>query len=437
MLKAKIFAVAGDPVLHSMSPVMFNAAFKAKAIDAVYTRIAATKAEEIIKSAKEAGIAGINITSPFKEEIVRFLDYVEEGAEKIGAVNTVVVKKRKYTGYNTDFAGILNTFLAANVGLSGKKAAVIGTGGAAKAAIFALLSEGAEVLILNRTFERAKELADILGCSAFRLDEIDEELKNIDILISCLPVNNLLVKPYLLKRSAVILDANYSTESHLVKAARERGCKVIDGREWLLFQGAWAFKYFVGVEPPLFIMRRALYTNKPVHKRNIAIVGFMGTGKSKVANSLSKKTAIPFLDTDNEIEKKAGLSIREIFETKGEQAFRRMERKEIRRIPSYTKAVISCGGGVVLSKKNIEILKKNCIVVWLWAGIDTILKRVSKDGTRPLLLGGHRKRDIKRMLKARLPLYACCSDILVRSDSTKLKDIVRKIYGEAGKFLKD
>lgn len=435
--KTKIFAVAGNPVLHSRSPEIFNAAFKARAFSAVYTRIAASNAEEIIECARETGMAGMNITSPFKEEIMKFLDDVDGGAKRIGAVNTVVMKHGRYGGYNTDVAGVVNAFLAADVRLTGRKAAVIGAGGAAKAAIFALLSEGAEVLIFNRTFEKAKVLSEALGCKAARFEDINGELIDMDIIISCLPVSGRILKPDLLKEGIAVLDANYSMESPLVKDAKERGCKVIDGREWLLFQGAEAFKHFTGLEPPLPTMRRALYTQRPTHKRNIALVGFMGTGKTTVAYGISKGTDMPAIDIDKEIEQKAGSSISEIFESKGEDAFRKMERKEMGNIPDISKAVISCGGGVVLSKKNIDILKKNCVVVWLWAGIDAVLKRAGNNGTRPLLSGRHGKSAIKRLLDARLPLYACASDMIVRTDGAEPDEIARKIYGETDKFLKN
>jgi len=433
----QIFAVAGNPVLHSKSPDMFNAAFKACALDAVYTRIAALKAEEIIECARDAGIAGINITSPFKEEIVQFLDDMEDDAKKIGAVNTVVFQGGRCKGYNTDVAGVINAFSAAKVRLAGRKAAVIGAGGAARAAVLALLSEGAEVVIFNRTTEKARVLADAFGCRASALERINDELTGIDILITCLPVDFGAVNARLLKKGLVVLDANYSMETSLVKGAKERGYKVIDGREWLLFQGAGAFAHFTGVEPPVHVMRRALYRRTSADKRNIALVGFMGVGKSTIASGIAEKTAMPFIDIDAEIERKAALSVKEIFETKGEGVFRKMERREIGNIAAISRAVISCGGGVVLSRRNMAILKKHCIVVWLWANIDTVLKRVGKDGVRPLLNGRSGKSGITRMLKARLPLYARISDLLIKTDGKEPDDIVRRIDGETDKLFKD
>ena len=433
--RTKIFAVAGNPVLHSMSPAMLNAAFAKNGIDAVYTRITASRAEEIMSCAKEMGLAGFNVTSPFKEEIVPLLDDVDDLTKKIGAVNTVVLEEGRIKGYNTDAEGVVGALLAAKVALSGSKAVVLGGGGAAKAAVFGLLSEGAEVVVINRTFEKAQALAQKAGCRASRLEDIERELESAHILVSCISSGQRLIEPGLLRKGLTVLDANYSTETLLVKDARERGCKVADGREWLLFQGAGAFRRFTGSEPPLAAMRRALRAGRLSRKKNIAFVGFMATGKSTVAKIVSEKADLPLIDLDAEIECKAGTKIKEIFENEGEETFRRMEMAEIRRITPDSRAIIACGGGAVLNEKNRTSLKNNCIVVWLWAGAESILKRVGNNGDRPLLNEMREESAVKELLDARLPLYACCSDLVIRSEGTGPEEIARKVYEESRKFL--
>ncbi len=434
-VKTKIFAVAGDPVLHSMSPAMLNAAFAERAIDAVYIRLAASRAEEILNCANEMGLAGFNVTSPFKEEIVPLLDDVDDLARRIGAVNTVVLDQGRTKGYNTDAEGVVDALVAAKVRLSGSKAIVIGAGGAAKAAIFGLLSEGAEVTVINRTLEKAQVLAEKTGCMVSRLEDIEKELVNTDILVSCVSSGQRFIEPRLLREGLAVLDANYSTETFLVKDATERGCRVVDGREWLLFQGAGAFRHFTGAEPPLTAMRKVLRERQSLRRRNIAFVGFMATGKSTVARVVSEKADLPLIDIDVEIERKARTSIREIFENKGEEAFRRMERAEIRRIGRAEKAIIACGGGAVLNEKNRASLKKNCIVVWLWADAGSILRRVGGNGDRPLLNERRDESAVKKLLHERLPLYARCSDLVVRSENSEPEEIARKVYEESRKFL--
>jgi shikimate dehydrogenase len=433
--KTRILAVAGNPVLHSKSPAMFNAAFESTGIDAVYTRIAASDPREIVDCAKEMNVAGLNVTSPFKEGIIPFLNDVDETAKRIGAVNTVVAKGGKLLGYNTDPAGVVKALRAADVKLSGRKAAVVGAGGAAKAALFGLLSEGAEVTVFNRTFEKAESLEEKFGCKAARLEALERALEDMDILVSCLTLKERIIDPRHLRKGLVVLDAIYSEETALAKDAKEKGCRVIDGREWLLYQGIESFRHFIGMEPPLSVMRKVIYEEQPPVRRNLALVGFMGTGKSTVGRCLSERTGMVMKDIDVEVEKKSGTSIKEIFKTEGENGFRQLESAEIGEIANLSNAVISCGGGAVLDRKNVDILKKNCIVVWLWAGVDTILNRVGNNGARPLLERGDKRSAVKTLLDARLPLYARCSDLVIRSEGVGRDEIARKVYEESRKFL--
>ncbi|MCX5815720.1 MAG: shikimate dehydrogenase [Proteobacteria bacterium] len=435
MSKTKIFAVTGNPVLQSRSPDIFNAAFELLSMDAVYTRFAASRPEEIIEGALDIGISGFNVTSPFKEEIVPFLDDMEEAAQRIGAVNTIIVKEGRLKGFNTDIKGVKDALHFNGVKAEGKRAFVLGAGGAAKAAVCALISEGADVVIANRTFEKARAISEELGCKVARMEHIDETLKHTDILVSCLSSKERVVKPDALKKGIVILDANYGVPTALVKDGKQRGCTIVDGREWLLFQGISAFRHFTGIEPPMEVMRKAVYRESMSCKKNIAFIGFMGAGKSTVGHGVSKQSAMSYIDIDEEIKQKTGLSIREIFEVKREGAFRQIEKKEIACIPDLSNTVISCGGGAILNRANRDILRKSCIVVWLWANIDTVLKKVGNDNGRPLLPEAHTESGIRRMLNERLPLYASTSDMIVKTDGVEPNEIIRKIYDETGKVL--
>jgi shikimate dehydrogenase len=435
--KTRIFAVTGNPVLHSKSPDIFNAAFRLLSLDAVYTRFAATGVEEIIAGASDIGISGFNVTSPFKEEIVPFLDEIEETAQRICAVNTILIEDGRLHGFNTDVKGVKDAFYCNGVKTEGKRVLVLGSGGAAKAAVCALLSEGADVIMVNRTFEKAKTISEDLGCKVVKMEFIDETLKNTDIIISCLPSTERIIKPDSLKKDMVILDANYGMTTALVKDGKERKCAIIDGREWLLFQGMAAFKHFTRIEPPMESMREALYGPNKSVKKNISLIGFMGTGKSTVAEGIAKLTALPYVDIDKVIEEKAGVSISEIFEVKGEEAFRQMERKEIANMGDLSGTIISCGGGAILNEANRDLLRRNSLVIWLWANIDTVLERVGSDNGRPLLRAPNNKSDIKRMIDMRAPLYACTSDMIVKTDGLEPDEIIRKIYEETDKFLKN
>jgi shikimate dehydrogenase len=150
-----IFAIIGKPVLHSRSPQMHNAAFEEIGLDAHYVRIAADSREEGLDIAERMGIRGMNVTSPFKD-IIDIVDSVDPVAAKVGAVNTVLFKDGKTQGHNTDMFGVSESFLANGVTITGKKALVLGAGGASRAAVAAMVENGAEVTIANRTVEKRK-----------------------------------------------------------------------------------------------------------------------------------------------------------------------------------------------------------------------------------------------------------------------------------------
>lgn len=429
-LKAGIFAVAGNPVLHSKSPAVFNAAFQELSIDAVYTRLAAWSAQDIVDTILAIGLKGVNITSPFKEGVIPFLDDMDGDARNIGAVNTVLAADGKLTGYNTDHLGVRHTFLQNGISLFQKKALVLGAGGAARAAAYGLTREGARVVICNRTLNKALQLALDFGCHAVPLGRVDDELEDADILVSCLPhLEGRIVNPAALTKRLTVLDANYGKESHLSRDARSRGCTVIDGREWLLFQAVEAFIRLTGLTAPLGKMRKALYDTPIGKKENVALVGFMGTGKTSVGGHLGRLTGKTVIDTDRAIEKETARSIQDIFASAGEAGFRAVEREVVRQIGHVSDAVIACGGGVVVDGENVATLKKNSVVVWLWASEETILKRVGDGMGRPLL-SEERELVIERLLDSRRYRYACASDLIVRTDEKEIEAIAERISHE-------
>ena len=416
---------------------MFRAAFKALGVDDYYyLRFASSGVQEITQAIKNMPISGFNVTSPYKEEIVPLLDDVDEVAHKIGAVNLIVNENGKLKGFNTDIMGVENAFLENGVTLAGKKAIVLGAGGAAKAAVAALAAAGADVVIINRTLKKAECLAETFTCRAAPVEDMEKEIAEADILVSCLPVGTRVVPAHALRQGLVILDANYGETTTLVSEGARNGCTIIDGREWLLHQGVKAFTYFTGIQkPPIEVMRKTLYEKKDFKKRNIALIGFMGAGKSIVGRHVSEKLKVPLVDIDSEIEKVNNSSIEKIFERNGEEAFRKMEADEIKRVAGLPGRVISCGGGAVLNKDSMHYLREYCIVIWLWAGIETILKRTGENKARPLLNVKDRRLEIETLLTSRKPYYADASDLFISTDYKKPGEIAERIYNESIKFL--
>ncbi len=265
----EIFGIIGDPIEHSLSPVMHNAAFEKIGLDAVYLafRVPVANVGDAINGAKSLGIAGLNVTIPLKEEALSFVD-VEEVANKIGAINTIEFRSGTPVGYNTDGLGSLRV-LEETVGkLKGKKVLILGAGGAAKAISFYLDAEGAEITLANRTKERATQLVSNLrnANSISQGAELKDYIADSDILINTTSVgmhpkvDAALVTADLMHPELVVFDIVYNPmETKLLREAKKAGVKtIIDGVMMLVYQGAASFKIWTNREPPIEVMEKAV-----------------------------------------------------------------------------------------------------------------------------------------------------------------------------------
>ena len=165
-------------------------------------------------------------------------------------------------------------------------------------------------------------------------------------------------------------------------------------------------------------------------KTSVALIGFMGTGKTAVGRELSVMLDKRFIETDELIERKAGKSITQIFKQDGEIAFRELEIEVTRAVAGTKNAVIACGGGMVLNKINIDRLKEECIIVYLMASAGVVLRRTSGSDRRPLLAGSDRLQRIRELMKFRLPYYRQAADIIVNTSRLGIKTVVHRIEEE-------
>jgi len=277
----KQVGLIGYPVSHSLSPQMQQAAFDALGIEARYVlweTQPGTLAQRIA-SLRSPGILGANVTIPYKEDVVSLLDEYDAVAVKIGAVNTIVNRDGRLVGYNTDAAGFiraLTDFTGCAFDCHGKKAVILGTGGAARAAAVALLENGVgELALLGRTHRRVDALVNHLRAmdsgerrvSGASLGGADAEgfLSRADLLVNATPVGlrmddeALLVDIDLLQAGAFVMDMVFnSPQTRLLGAAHARGCHTLDGLAMLLYQGALAFELWTGRAAPVEPMRAAL-----------------------------------------------------------------------------------------------------------------------------------------------------------------------------------
>ncbi len=274
--KTKICAVIGDPIEHSLSPVIQNAAFEHLGLDYVY--VAFTVKKEALQNAilgmRGLGIYGLNVTMPHKIDVIRFLDQLDETARNFGSVNTILNRDGKLTGYTTDGTGLMNALRSNEVDPSNKKIVVLGAGGASRSVSSTLAKAARELVILNRTRERAesliRDLADLSSNKANLRAEnlcdesIEKELKNADILVNASSVGmhpneaETPVRPNFLAPHLVVFDLVYEPlETRLLRDARKAGAKTIDGLAMLVHQGAASFEIWTGKKAPIEVMIKA------------------------------------------------------------------------------------------------------------------------------------------------------------------------------------
>jgi len=260
--KTQVYGVIGYPIKHSLSPVFQNALMRYAGLNAVYLAFE-IKPEELKKAFEgfiAAGFKGINVTVPFKEDIILLLDYVEDTAKEIGAVNTVKFEDGKALGYNTDWIGFLKSLKSVISDVRGKKVLVLGAGGASKAVVYALVREGAEVYLWNRTKEKALKLAQKFNLKV--VDSPEEVVNEVEVIVNTTSVGLKDEDPPifnydLIKENQVVVDIIYK-ETKLLKRAKEKGAKTLDGLPMLLWQGIEAFKIWNGCEVPYSVAERAV-----------------------------------------------------------------------------------------------------------------------------------------------------------------------------------
>lgn len=261
-INTKIAGLIGNPVGHSWSHAIHNAAFDRMGVNAVYLKFKVDKLKEFLEYFKSMNLLGFSVTIPYKIEVMAHLDDVDKKARQIGAVNTVAVRNKKLIGYNTDCDGALNA-LKAKTGLKDKKVAVIGAGGSARAIAYGLAHEKADVTVLNRSKERAGQIAKDFNCNYRGLDE----LKNIDydILINATPVgmhpgaDKSIISPDLIKKNSIVMDIVFNPyKTKLLREAEKRGCIAIPGAEMLISQALLQFALWTGRNAPEGIMREKM-----------------------------------------------------------------------------------------------------------------------------------------------------------------------------------
>ena len=267
----EVYGVVADPIGHSLSPIIHNAAFHQLGLNKVYIpfRVPRENIDQFLRDVLELGVSGLSVTIPHKEAVVRSLTKIDGAVRRIGAANTVVFRREGIYGYNTDFRAAMacvdrvTESNAEDQRLSGKTALVLGAGGVAKALVVGLVRRGAHVVISSRSLARAEELADQFECRA--LEWSIRHTVKADIVINGTPLGmhpNVDVTPFekpYLKPSMIVFDTVYNPETTLlIKEARQQNCQVITGVEMFVRQAALQFQLFTDHQAPTELMREEL-----------------------------------------------------------------------------------------------------------------------------------------------------------------------------------
>jgi shikimate dehydrogenase len=257
-----VFGLLGNPVGHSLSPKMHRAAFQAMGIEAEYVAFPVVNLEQAVTGIRGLGIRGASVTIPFKEEIISLIDKVDRVASVIGAVNTLVNDQGVLTGTNTDWLG-LKRALESRISIRGRRVAILGAGGAARAAVYGVMAGGGEPILLNRTPQRAMRAARDLGCGWALWEGLGD--LNAHVLVNATPAgmsprgDECPVEPELLSRFHLVVDMVYNPlRTRLLEEAEARGVGTMNGVEMLVQQGAEQIRIWTGMEPPIQIMRKAV-----------------------------------------------------------------------------------------------------------------------------------------------------------------------------------
>ncbi|MCX5883345.1 MAG: shikimate dehydrogenase [Deltaproteobacteria bacterium] len=268
----QVFAVMGNPVSHSLSPVMFNRAFSETGYNGVYVAFQVTAIGDGISAMRSLGIKGASITIPHKVSILDFLDEIDPMAESIGAVNTVISHEGRLKGYNSDCLGAIKA-LEEITHLEGKQVAIIGAGGAARAIGFGVKSRGAGLTLINRSISKGEILAAALEAEFIPISELRS--LPFDMLIQTTSVgmtphiHQSPVPAALLTPGLLVMDIVYAPlKTRLLKDAIEAGCRTINGLSMFIHQAAFQFELWTGSPAPLAVMKQSLMDSlNPSQKR--------------------------------------------------------------------------------------------------------------------------------------------------------------------------
>ena len=397
----KKYGCIGKKLTHSFSKEIHG-----KLADYAYELIELAE-EEIAPFFEKKEFAAINVTIPYKQTVIPYLDVLSEVASRIGAVNTIVNKDGKLYGYNTDYYGMKALLERVGIEVCGKKVLVLGTGGTSKTANVLAKDLGAsEVLTVSR--RKTDEF--------ITYEEAVREHSDAHVIINTTPSGmypDCASKPIDISTFGQlegVIDAVYNPLcTNLVLDAKERNIKSEGGLYMLVMQAVVAVERFLDTTIQKAVADR-VFASVMASKENIVLTGMPGSGKSTVGRLLHID-GYEFIDTDAEIEKRCGCHISELIKTKGENCFRDLETQVISEVSCVGSRIISTGGGAILREENVRNLKRNGKLFFINADI----QRLRATNDRPL---SDTYEKLKKLYEERMPIYQKTADVIVPDMAT-------------------
>lgn len=406
------YGCIGKKLTHS-----FSKEIHAKLADYKYELIELAEIE-VDSFFKNKEFNAVNITIPYKETVIPYLDFLSDVAKRIGAVNTVVNKNGKLYGYNTDYYGMKAILEKTGIEIKNKKVMILGTGGTSKTARVLTKDLGAsEIIVVSR---QKKE-------SFITYEEAVSEHRDANVIINTTPsgmypdCDSKPIDISAFKDLEGVIDAVYNPLcTNLILNAKKKGIKAQGGLFMLVMQAVVAAEKFMDREIPKEAAD-SVFASVLASKENIVLTGMPGSGKSTVGKLLGID-GFTFIDTDEEIEKRCGTSIKDLITEKGEKHFRDLESEVIKDVSSKGSQIISTGGGAILREENVHALKRNGKLFF----IDANPERLCPTDSRPL---SDTAEKLKKVYSERIDIYRETADVVVPDMATAKEEaefILRK-----------
>lgn len=396
--------LVGEKLGHSFSKPIHE-----RLTDYTYDLIPLSK-EEFHRFFEEKSFDAVNVTIPYKQAVMEYCDEIDGIASSIGAVNAVVNRDGKLYATNTDFEGLRQMIVHRGIEIGGKVCCILGTGGTSRTARAVLAHMGAKEIY---TAGRGKE-APVIAYEQL------SDYKDIQVIVNATSVgmypdnDHTLIDCRDFPKLEAVVDVIYNPlRTKLCQQAAELGLKEVNGLEMLVAQAKAAAEFFLGAE--ILDGKVQEITNEMRREMsNIVLIGMPGCGKSTIGECLAKLTGRTLVDLDKEIERAAGMEIREIFAREGEEGFRKREHDICRIFAREHGQILSCGGGIVKNEKNMRLLAQNGRIFHIRRNVDVL----SLDESRPLSTSRERLVEMER---ERMPLYEKYSDVTVENHTSVLE----------------